>query len=155
MTISSGHDPILLVHAYLDGELDPAHVIEMEQRLAADPALAAERDRIVALRRAIGERLPRHPVPDGLADRIETALGMRRVQARPSWRALAAAVIAAAVIASAATWFALRPVAVDAAELVVASHVRALMAPQPTDVGCRRGMAVCASVSCLPYSSGC
>ena len=38
------------MHAYLDGELDPVHAIEMERRLAADPALAAERDRIAALR---------------------------------------------------------------------------------------------------------
>ena len=46
------------MHAYLDGELDPVHAVEMERRLAADPALAAERDRIAALRRLIGERLP-------------------------------------------------------------------------------------------------
>ena len=38
-------------------------------------------------------------------------------------------------IASGATWFVLRPNGAEAsAELVVASHMRALMAPQPTDV---------------------
>ena len=34
-------DPTLLVHAYVDGELDPANALEVERRLAADPALAA------------------------------------------------------------------------------------------------------------------
>ena len=69
---------MLLVHAYLDGELDPVHAVEMERRLAADPALAAERDRIAALRRLIGERLPPETMPDGLRARIEAAVGLRR-----------------------------------------------------------------------------
>jgi anti-sigma factor RsiW len=128
-------DTALLIHAYLDGELDPIHVVEMERRLAADPALTAERDRIEALRFAIVERLPRERLPEGLLGRIEHAAGVRRERAHPSWQALAAAVILAAVMASGATWFMLRPGPAQAsAELVVASHVRALMAPQPIDV---------------------
>ena len=35
-------DPTLLVHAYLDRELDPANALGIEQRMAADPALAAD-----------------------------------------------------------------------------------------------------------------
>ena len=53
----------LLVHAYLDGELDPVHAIEMERRLAADPALAAERNRIAALRSAIKSNFRRSRRP--------------------------------------------------------------------------------------------
>src|SRR5262249_33751734 len=41
---------------------------------------------------------------------------------------------AAAVVTGGGTWLALRPPPDTAAELVVASHMRALMAPQPTDV---------------------
>jgi anti-sigma factor RsiW len=41
-------DPILLVHAYCDGELDPANALALERRMAADPRLAAERDRDIA-----------------------------------------------------------------------------------------------------------
>jgi anti-sigma factor RsiW len=136
MTIPTGHgDSTLLVHAYLDGELDPVHAVEMERRLAADPALAAERDRIAALRRVIVERLPPATMPDGLLARIEAAAGLRRERARPSWQALAAAVVLAAILASGTTWLMLRPLPAEAsAELVVASHMRALMAPQPTDV---------------------
>ena len=33
----------LLVHAYIDGELDPVNTIAVKQQIAADPALAAER----------------------------------------------------------------------------------------------------------------
>jgi anti-sigma factor RsiW len=136
---SGPSDPVLLVHAYVDGELDPAHALEVERLMAADPALAAERDRIEALRRAIGERLPREAVPPGLAARIEAAAGLnaRRLapSSSPSWRALAASILVVAVLASGATWLVLRPTQGDAvADFVVASHMRGLLASQPFDV---------------------
>jgi anti-sigma factor RsiW len=132
-------DPRLLVHAYVDGELDPAHALELERQLAADPALAAERERLEALRHAIREQLPREAAPPDLVRRIEAAVGLRRAAARsvaqPSWRALAASVMVAAVVASGATWFVREPGPADTtADTVVASHLRALMAPQPADV---------------------
>jgi len=131
-------DPRLLVHAYLDGELDPANALDVERQLADDPALAAERERIEALRRVIAERLPRESPPPGLARRIEASLGLRPAAARtashPSWRALAASVAVAAFLGSGATWLALSPGPADA-DMVVANHMRALMAPQPVDVG--------------------
>ena len=114
---TSTTDPRLLVHAYVDGELDPANALELERQLANDPALAAERERIEALRRTIAERLPREAAPAGLARRIETAVG-----ARP-----------APFLGSGATWLALSPAPADA-DMVVANHVRALMAPHPVDV---------------------
>ena len=129
-------DPRLLVHAYVDGELDPAHALEVERQLASDPALAAERDRVEALRRAIAQQLPRENAPPGLARRVEAALGLRAARAvsGPSWRALAASVAVAAFLGSGATWLALSPGPADA-DMVVANHMRALIAPQPFDVG--------------------
>ena len=133
-------DPRLLVHAYVDGELDPAHALEVERQLADDPALAVERERVEALRRVIAEQLPREGAPPGLARRIEAAVGLRpapapaRASPRPSWRALAASVAVAAFLGSGATWLALAPGPPDA-DMVVANHVRALMATQPVDVG--------------------
>jgi anti-sigma factor RsiW len=129
-------DPRLLLHAYLDGELDPAHALELEQLLARDPALAAERDRVEGLRRVIKERLPPEVVPPDLARRIE-AIGRPRAYPRlaPSWRALAASIVLSALVASGATWLVLRPGETDTvADMVVASHMRSLMAPQSTDV---------------------
>jgi anti-sigma factor RsiW len=139
----SDTDPKLLVHAYVDGELDPAHALEVERMLADDPALAAERERVEALRGAIRERLPREQAPPELARRIAAAIGLRsaaaqppsRLSARPSWRALAASVLVAAVVASGATWFIGEGRGPDAtADMVVASHMRALMAPASIDV---------------------
>src|SRR5215475_13696329 len=128
-------DPRLLVHAYVDGELDPAHALEVERQIAGDPALAAERERIEALRRAIAQQLPRESAPPGLARRVETALGLRarRAAAPPTWRALAASVAVAAFLGSGATWLALSPGPGDA-DMIVANHMRGLMAPQPVDV---------------------
>jgi anti-sigma factor RsiW len=145
MTPPNDRDLRLLVHAYLDRELDPAHALEVERQLMADPALAAERDRIEALRRAIKERLPREALPPGLERRIQAQLraseprrhwwNLEFFVAQPSWRALAASVAVAMVLASGATWFVFRPGQAQATgEMVVASHVRALMAAQPIDV---------------------
>jgi anti-sigma factor RsiW len=141
-TPNSTEDPSLLVHAYLDGELDPANALEVERRLAADPTLAAERARIEALRQVIAEKLPREAPPPGLMRRIETAIGAaptrlsaRRLASHPTWRALAASVLLALFVGSGSTWLALRPQANrGTADLLVASHLRALMAPQPIDV---------------------
>ena len=87
------NDPRLLVHAYVDGELDPAHALELERQLARDPALAAERERIEALRQVIKDRLPPLPVPLALAapDRCG-----RRIKPHAGTRVLCAAVLACA-----------------------------------------------------------
>src|SRR5215475_5713015 len=98
-------DPTLLVHAYLDGELDPVNALAVEQRLATDPIFAAEYARIEALQRLIHERLPREAPPPGLRARIESAVGPKR--RLPSWRALAASIVVTALVASSSTWIAL------------------------------------------------
>ncbi len=127
-------DNSLLMHGYLDGELDPAHALELERTIAADPALAAERDSAQALRALIQDRLAGERASSELRSRIESAVGLRRARPRPTWGMLAAASVLVAVMASSTTWLTLRPVQTDTAEMVVGDHLRALMAPQPTDV---------------------
>ena len=95
-------DPILLVNAYLDGELDPANALAIEQRMAADSALAAEYTRIGALQRLLRERLPREAAQPGLRARIEASTGMNRPRAQPSWPALAASIAVTAMVSRAA-----------------------------------------------------
>src|ERR1700752_3501024 len=90
-------DPTLLIHAYVDGELDPANALDVERRIAADPALAAERDRVTALPAAPPRHFPREPAPASLRARVAAIGGMRKVE-RPSWRALAASVALAAIV---------------------------------------------------------
>ncbi len=127
-------DPFLLVHAYCDGELDPANALALERRMAEDPRLAAERDRILALRSAMG-RLRNHSVaPPALRGKVERAVGMRRPVARPTWSALAASVMLAAAISVGGTWSLLAPGGAPVADEVVGNHIRALMATQPYDV---------------------
>jgi len=124
-----------LVHAYVDGELDPANARAVERQIAADPSLARERERAEAVRRALRENLPRKPLPPGLRLRVETAAGLHRVRSRPSWQALAASVALAFMVASASTWVLVQPAPGDKiAEALVDDHVRALMAAQPIDV---------------------
>jgi anti-sigma factor RsiW len=106
----------------------------MEQRIAADPALAAERDRIAALRQLLRERLPREAPSPSLRARIEQAVRMPSVRAQPSWRALAASIVTTAVIASGSTWFVLDRNQADMTEnAIVSAHIRGLMAPKTTD----------------------
>lgn len=129
-------DDRLLLNAYVDGELDPAHAVEFEQRLDADPALAAAHARLVALRGAIAARVPREQASPQLRRRV-SALARPRT-AVTSWRALAASVAVAFVAGSALT-YAVRDFGGNAAEpapaqLLVASHLRSLMASQPFDV---------------------
>ena len=104
MTISAPADANLLLHAYLDGELDPAHALEVERQLARDPVLAGERARVEALQRLIRERPLREPAPKGLTRRVEATIGIRPAARwasnHPSWRALAASVVLAAESAS-------------------------------------------------------
>jgi anti-sigma factor RsiW len=133
--VTPAQDDRLWLNAYIDGELDPAHALEFEQRLAADPALAAEQARLVALRGAIRERVPRERASPQLRRRVAA---LARPQPVPGWRALAASVAVAFVAGSAATWVALGPggqgpVAPVAPQLV-ASHMRSLMASQPFDI---------------------
>ena len=123
----------MLLHAYVDGELDPANAVEMEQRIATDPALAGEYARITALRRALAQRVTQEPVPVAVRARIRRSFGLASEPLQPSWHALAASIVAAALVSGSVTWW-----AVDrnghVADGVLGGHLRALMAQQPTDV---------------------
>jgi anti-sigma factor RsiW len=127
----------LLLNAYIDGELDPAHALEFEQRLAADPALADERGRIEALRSAVRSRLPRATASPALRRRV-VALAQPRpftMGWRTGWAAMAASLVAAVAAGSIGTMVALGPRSGEPLpELLVASHMRALMAAQAVDV---------------------
>ena len=62
----------LLLNAYIDGELDPAHVLEFERRLAEDRALADERRRIEALR-AVARGSRSHMAPRRASMRLRSS----------------------------------------------------------------------------------
>jgi anti-sigma factor RsiW len=133
-------DSTLPIHAYLDGELDPTNALAVEKRMAIDPALAAECERIEALQRLMREHLPREAPPLGLRMRVETAVGIRRprtqfAHTQFSWRALAASIALTAVVASSATSMLQVSSQSDMVrDGIVDAHIRSLMASQPIDV---------------------
>ena len=98
----------LLVHAYLDGELDTASALAVRQQIDADATLAAQFENYTALQNALRTGFPREQFPPNLRTRINAAIGVRRAWVRPTWSALAASILLAVAISSASTWFVLR-----------------------------------------------
>jgi anti-sigma factor RsiW len=134
------HESTLMIHAYLDGELDSINALAVEKRMGTDSALAAECERIGSLQRLMHDHLPREAPPPGLRMRVETAVGMWRPRAQLehtqfSWRALAASIAVAAFVASGSTSMLLAPSRSDSIrDGIIDAHLRSLMAPQPIDV---------------------
>lgn len=130
-------DQILLVHAYLDGELDPANSLAMKERIEADPDLAREFSRAEAVATALGRHIPREEVTEAFRRRIAgmtTTPPTKRWQS-PTWTALAASVVLAIGLGGSSAWLALRiPAAYAVQNEVIDSHVRSLMASTPTDI---------------------
>lgn len=125
----------LLVHAYLDGELDFAEALALEKRMEGDQALGVERDRVMALRSVLQTLIEPERPSAALRARIETAVGLRRWPRPRSLLAMAASIMLAAVLGSAATFLVVGARDEDSlADIVVSDHIRALMAPQSVDV---------------------
>ncbi|MER9237146.1 anti-sigma factor [Mesorhizobium sp. M0622] len=147
----------LMLHALVDGELDAAAAMAVERRIAADPKLAAEHARVMALLGAVAT-LPKPQVSDSFSARIAAMAAVGNVevlrpkaqpaQAKPArtrwstrnfgsfdWRAMAASIMISAVLASGATQWAMQPGATDSFAAGVASgHQRSLLATSPVDV---------------------
>jgi anti-sigma factor RsiW len=136
-------ESLLLLNAYIDNELDTAAALEFEQRLRADAALKVEYDRLVQLKSAFAAHLTKDRASADLRQRIaaiaapQATLPMpKRLEARTyNWRQMAAAVIAAACVASGSTYFGLRAVGPsNDIAAIVAGHQRALLAAAPFEV---------------------
>lgn len=124
-----------LLQAYCDGALDPATAAEFERQMAAETSLRARHDQILALRSAL-RSIPQDKPPLDLAARVAAAVDAEgsTVHGWP-WRAMAAALLVGAVLASGVMLTIDRYNArQEIASLVVANHIRALLAPQPFDV---------------------
>jgi anti-sigma factor RsiW len=138
-------DLTLLLHAALDGELDAAGAMDVEGRLAADPALAAEYARLVALRDAIRTRLPRERAPDALRARVIAMAqtpGQRKLTLpRRSWlleerhRSLAASLMLGIILGAGAYGQFVRSSADDDVQrAIVAGFIRGRLSGQTVDI---------------------
>jgi anti-sigma factor RsiW len=125
----------LLLNAYLDGELAPIEAARFEQRLVADAALNAQVEALRALRGALRSDLAEDVPSPELRRRIMAKLNLLPRADGYSWRALAASFLIGGVLAGVTSFGALNyRTGDDVAEEIVSAHIRALMAPQPTDV---------------------
>jgi anti-sigma factor RsiW len=146
-------DDLLMLQALLDGELDASGVIDMERRIAADPRLAAEYERLRALRGAIQGGAIRETAPASLRARIAAATGVPAdsgssnvvrfpdATTRPAttsvrrWRAAAGAMAAALVALVGVNVYLVSDWSSnDIERAAVAAHSRGLISGQPVDV---------------------
>src|SRR3954454_20969463 len=132
---SAEGDRALLVHAYVDGELDVASALRAKQQIEEDPRLGAELAAISALQAKLRDTFSREPVPLTLRSRVGKMAGVQRSWGRPTWMAMAASILFAAVLSGSSTWMVLRSPAGDQIRgEIVDSHMRALLSQRPTDV---------------------
>ena len=78
MTPSERTNPeelVVLLHAYLDGELSASESAVTERMIAAKPGLAAEAAAVRALKQALRMRLPRQRLPADVAARLARHVG--------------------------------------------------------------------------------
>ncbi len=143
-----------LLQAALDGELDARGTLEFERARAADPALAAEYERLAALRGALRNRAENLRAPESLREKI-AAMAMAGNESAPAVpqspprsnvlgfgarprMALAASVLCAAALGGVATSVISRQATRQGpdriAMLLVDDHRRALLAASPIDV---------------------
>jgi anti-sigma factor RsiW len=136
-------EALLLINAYLDGELDAAAAVEVERRMSADAALEAEYRRLLNLRATIASSIGKDQASGALRARIAAIAGpdtvaVPSVEARArrfDWRQMAAAALVAAFVGSGATYVTVRPQPVSGeVAAIVAGHQRALLAAAPVDV---------------------
>ncbi|HEY7091441.1 MAG TPA: anti-sigma factor [Tepidisphaeraceae bacterium] len=130
-----------LIHAYLDGELDLTHSLEVERHVQQcdDCWRACESQRALreAMRAGIGGMLT-HPAPPILRERLvsnlRTATGVRVQRSWPRWAAMAACMLLTAGL----TWqIATRNVPTVASSLteeIISNHVRSMQADHLADV---------------------
>ena len=121
--------------AYLDGELTPSQTLEVEQALAAEPALQRELEQLRALRKRL-RQLPVAQTSDDFISRVLHQAERRRLKGSshsPSrreshWlrRTAVAACIALALGAGGAYWFFLQPSPTDTDQ----NSERVAVAPQ-------------------------
>ncbi len=132
----------VLLHAYIDGELDAASTIELESQIAASPALRQEMERLAALSHAVKTHATRFNAPSRLSKTLFAAFPDSQAEKVSSgvagwWRTLALGTTAAAaalLLWSLGAAFFSRDARSVVIEEVVSAHVRSLMVDHLTDL---------------------
>jgi len=129
-----------LLHAYVDGELDPARALELEAHLADSPLTRAACERLRDLSAALRADAEYYAAPAEFAARLAAAVppepeGKPRRFAPPRWLPSAAMFAGVALASWIAATLLVRPGEDERlATEVLASHVRATLSGHPFDV---------------------
>ena len=145
-----------LVNAFVDGELDLKSQLDMERRLADDPALRAQVDEVREWRQSLRESATYHSAPEAVLQRVAALMAQPHapsqaphrmptpargnaigelVQRWLGWRPLAASLSFAAVLAVTGNLMWLQSSKDERlADDVVASHVRSTLGQHLVDV---------------------
>jgi anti-sigma factor RsiW len=135
----------LMLHGFIDGELDAAHSLEFEQHLATCPQCAEQLERFVALKKVVSQKGVRWRAPDHVRAQVLAAITREAVrQARPTvspWVKTFALVrqwlfVPSLAALAASLFLVLGPIQNQASipDEVVAGHVRSQLANHLTDV---------------------
>ncbi|HEY6367536.1 MAG TPA: anti-sigma factor [Candidatus Binatia bacterium] len=132
----------VLLHAFIDGELDAASTIELKAQIDVSPALRQELARLSALQSSVQTLAARFNAPPQLTQRLFAALPAAQPEGLPVgipswWRTLAIGTTATAMallIWNLSSTFVSRGDNSTLLEEVVSAHVRSLMADHLTDL---------------------
>jgi anti-sigma factor RsiW len=133
-------EALKLLHAYADGELDPAKALELEAHLAENASARAACEALVGMSAAIRAKADYHVAPAAFAQRLAASVppapgDSPQRFALPRWLASAAAIAGVAALAWMVATMAMRPGEDERlAGDVLASHVRATLAGRSFDV---------------------
>ena len=131
----------MLLHAYIDGEIDAASTIELESQIEASPPLRQEMERLSTLHHVVQTRATRFNAPSRLSKSLRASFPGVQTGSIPLgvpswWRTFAIGATAAAVallLWSLGSTFLGRDARGVVIEEVVSAHIRSLMADHLTD----------------------